>query len=146
MPGVALAAVEPEESPVMSGGPAGEHGIMGIGDGFVPGLVDMRTVDRVVRVSTGDAHAEAEWIRREHGYCVGRSAGANLIAARRLSAGGARVATVWPDCSDRYVSVGLAPPSSSDVRCSFRALCSERSRGMLHGNHDRCASSPEDTA
>jgi cysteine synthase A len=133
MPGVRIAAVEPDESAVMSGGSAGEHGIMGIGDGFVPDLVDMGAVDEVVRVSTDEAHAAADRIRREHGYCVGRSAGANMVAARRLLEPHGGVATVWPDCADRYVSVGLEAPSSDEVTCALRAGCRERARRMLGG-------------
>jgi cysteine synthase len=135
MPGVRVAAVEPEESSVMSGGPPGCHGIMGIGDGFIPGLVDMKEVDEVVRVSTAEAHTEADRIRREHGYCVGRSAGANTVAARMLSRKypGASVATLWPDCANRYVSVGLEPPSSAEVRCSLRAACDGSTREMMGG-------------
>ena len=133
MPGVRIAAVEPEESAVMSGGTAGEHGIMGIGDGFIPDLVDMELVDEVVRVSTADAHAAAERLRREHGYCVGRSSGANTVAALRLRERGGAVATVWPDCADRYVSVGLEPPASDEVSCPLRSACEARGRAMLGG-------------
>jgi cysteine synthase A len=133
MRGVSIAAVEPEESAVMSGGCAGDHGIAGIGDGFIPDLVDMEIVDEVVRVSTADAHAAAERIRREHGYCVGHSAGANMVAALRLRERGGTVATVWPDCADRYVSLGLASPSSDEVRCPLRSACEVRAREMLGG-------------
>jgi cysteine synthase A len=131
MPGVRLAAVEPEESAVMSGGTVSSHGIMGIGDGFIPALVDMKEVHEVIRVTTSDAHEEAERIRREHGYCVGRSAGANMLAARRLKDRGAIVATLWPDCSNRYVSLGLQPPSSEEVTCSLREDCTARTRALL---------------
>ncbi len=131
MPGVRVAAVEPDEAAVMSGGPVGDHGIMGIGDGFVPPIVDMAKVDEVVRVSTSDALAEAGRIRRVHGYCVGVSSGANMVAALRLAARGGAVATVWADCSDRYGSVGLAPPSSADVTCALKAACVERTERML---------------
>jgi hypothetical protein len=115
---------------------------MGIGDGFVPELVDLRAVDRIERVSTEDANAEAARIRRDHGYCVGRSAGANMVAARRLLDRGVEVATVWPDCSDRYVSLGLDPPSPRDTRCPLQPLCTERSHGMLRANDDRFAGHP----
>ncbi len=142
MPEVRIAAVEPAESSVMSGGPPGEHGIMGIGDGFVPALVDLAGVDRVIRVSTAEAHAAAERLRGDHGFCVGRSAGANTVAATRLLDGGVRVATVWPDCSDRYISVGLEPPDSADVQCPLRALCAARSRGMLVANDDTLVGFP----
>jgi cysteine synthase A len=131
MPGVRIAAVEPAESAVMSGREAGAHGIMGIGDGFVPDLMDMRQVDEVICVTTEDAHAEAERIRVEHGHCVGRSSGANMVAALRLKDRGATVATVWPDCADRYGSLGLQDPSDKDVTCPLRESCTKRTNDML---------------
>jgi cysteine synthase A len=129
-PGVRIVAVEPEESAVMSGGEAGDHGIMGIGDGFVPDIVDMSEVDEVECVNTADAHAAAEEIRARHGHCVGVSSGANMVAALRLSKRG-RVATVWADCADRYGSVGLEPPTSEDVSCPLKDRCVARGRALL---------------
>lgn len=123
-PGVRIVAVEPAESAVMLGRPAGEHGIQGIGDGFVPPIVDMSEIDSVDTVSTDEAHAEALRIHEQLGHCVGRSAGANMAVARRLAARGLRVATIFPDCSDRYVSLGLHPPSSEATTCEFRDRCS----------------------
>lgn len=142
MPGARLAAVEPEESAVLSGGPPGEHGIMGIGDGFVPALVDRAAIDEVVRVGTAEAHTAASRLRIQHGYCVGMSAGANMVAALRLRARGATVATVWPDCSDRYVSMGLGSAGSGDVRCPLKASCEARGRAML-GQDVLIAPSPD---
>ena len=127
-PEVRLVAVEPSESAVMGGGPPGEHGIQGIGDGFVPDLVDLAFVDEVLAVSTAEAHAEAVRIRGEHGYCVGRSAGANFLAARRLAERGEVVATLWPDGSERYASLGLEPPDADGVRCPQRWRCVARAR------------------
>jgi cysteine synthase A len=130
-PEVRLVAVEPEESQVMRGFPGGDHGINGIGDGFIPALIDMSAVDDVMCVSTQEAHAEATRIRTELGYCVGRSAGANMLVSLRLKALGATVVTLWPDCANRYVSVGLEPPSSADVRCHQRAECQLRTVELL---------------
>ena len=130
-PGLRIVAVEPTESAVMSGGEAGDHGIMGIGDGFIPALIDRSAVDGVEQVSTAKATEAAGRIRREHGYCVGVSAGANLIAAARERDRGVVVATVFPDCSDRYTSVGLEPPAAADVTCPLRPGCLHRSREML---------------
>ena len=76
-------------------------------------------------------NAEADRIRRVHGACVGISAGANMTAARRLHEGGATVATIWPDCSDRYLSVGLKPPATEDVSCPLKEECTARSQAML---------------
>ncbi len=126
-----LVAVEPAESAVMSGGIAGDHGIGGIGDGFIPGLIDMSLVDEVIAVATQDAHDEAARIRTEHGHCVGRSSGANMLAARRLRERGLEVVTLWPDCANRYVSVGLESPSSAEVRCALRPGCEARTRDLL---------------
>jgi cysteine synthase A len=129
-PQVRRVAVEPAESAVMSGGPPGEHGIQGIGDGFVPPLVDPAQIDDVVVVSTQEAHEESRRILREHGRCVGRSAGANFLAARRLAAQGLVVATLWPDGSERYGSFGLEPPGSPAVRCPRRDACAARTQRL----------------
>lgn len=131
MPAVRRVAVEPLESAVMSGGAAGDHGIMGIGDGFIPELLRMEDVDAVETVSTQEAFETAAAIRREHGFCIGISSGANFAVARRLRDRGALVATVWPDRSDRYVSVGLESSSSSEVRCHLKSCCEARTRTMM---------------
>lgn len=130
-PHARVVAVEPTESAVLSGGPVGEHGIMGIGDGFVPALVERGRIDEVITVSSEEAHAAAERIRREHGFCVGRSSGANLLAALRLGSLEGRVVTVFPDCSDRYQSLGLGSPGSPDVHCPMCERCRSRTRELL---------------
>jgi len=130
-PDLRIVAVEPAESNVMSGGCSGTHGIMGIGDGFIPELVDMGFVDEVACVSTAEAREAANAIRSRYGFCVGLSAGANLVAAGRQRDQGRVAATLWPDCSDRYVSVGLEPPSSREVNCPLKAACSARTRELL---------------
>ena len=131
MPGVRLVAVEPEESQVMRGGPAGDHDIQGIGDGFVPDLVDLRAIDEIMSVSSGRARAVAARVRAVHRYCVGLSSGANLAAALELRARGASVATVWPDSADRYASMGLSGGAPVDVRCPLRPFCQARARALL---------------
>jgi len=135
--GVRVAAVEPDESAVMSGDRAGDHGIMGIGDGFIPALVSMDKVDRVIRIKTADALAAAHHIREQFGYCVGISAGANTLAAFQLRQEGATVATLWPDCADRYVSVGLQAPATDDVKCPFKKVCAVRTATMLGDQRER---------
>lgn len=126
MPEVCIVAVEPEESAVMLGGEPGAHSILGIGDGFIPELVDMDFVDEVIAVSEADAGAAAQRIHDEFGYCVGMSAGANTVAANRLRDRGLKVVTVWPDCSDRYVSMGLLSPSEGDDSCPNSRRCAAR--------------------
>lgn len=130
-PGVRIVAVEPSESAVMSGGPAGEHGIMGIGDGFVPPIVDLARIDEVARVSTAEALAECRRLRAHHGWCVGLSAGANLLVATRMAAPGLAVATMWPDSADRYESVGLDPPSPGTTCCPLSYACQRRKTALL---------------
>ena len=110
----------------MLGGEPGSHSIMGIGDGFIPELVDMDFVDEVIAVSESDAAAAAQRIHDEFGYCVGMSAGANTVAANRLRDRGLKVVTVWPDCSDRYVSMGLHSPAEGDDSCPSSARCAAR--------------------
>jgi len=131
-PDLRVVAVEPSESAVMAGGEPGAHGIHGIGDGFIPPIVDMARVTDVETVTTDDAHAEAERIHEAHGYCVGMSSGANMLVALRLRERGLAVATVWPDCADRYGTMGLAGPAEEDHgACPLRSRCAERSQGRL---------------
>jgi len=89
-PKVSLVAVEPSEAAVMSGaGEIGGHKIAGIGDGFIPALMDMKMVDQVEAVESNEAVAMAKRLSREHGLLVGISAGANVLAARPESGHGA---------------------------------------------------------
>ena len=131
MPNVKLVAVEPAESNALCNGPIGEHGIMGIGDGFVPGLVDHGAIDRVMTVTTEEALESARNIRERLGYCVGISSGANMLAALRLRGEYANVLTIWPDSTDRYASVGLCPVSATESRCALKPFCDARARALL---------------
>jgi cysteine synthase A len=130
-PGLRVVAVEPSESNVMCGRSAGEHQIQGIGDGFIPPIVDMAQVSDVEAVPSDKARRVAEEIRRVHGHCVGMSSGANTAAARRLRDRGLTVVTVWADCSDRYGSMGLGGPDSAEVRCPLRESCAARGAELL---------------
>ena len=85
-PDVRIVAVEPAESPLLSEGQAGPHGIQGIGANFVPGNYDGAVVDEVLTVSTQDALAMARRLMREEGILAGISSGANVAAAVRLAA------------------------------------------------------------
>lgn len=106
-----IVAVEPAESAVMSGATRLKaHQIAGIGDGFIPDLVDMNLVDQVVKVNSGDAIKMAKRFVREMGLPVGISSGANYLAAvavaKRLGKG-KTVVTVLPDRMERYFSTPL---------------------------------------
>jgi cysteine synthase A len=109
-PGCRVVAVEPERSPVLSGGEPGYHSIQGIGAGFVPEILDPESYDEVMRVSDENAAATARRIAREEGLLVGISSGANCWAAievaRRLGAG-KTVVTVFCDTGERYLTTDL---------------------------------------
>lgn len=104
-------AVEPETSPVLSGGNAGPHKIQGIGAGFVPKIYDADLVDGVLRVSDEDAGATARRLAKEEGIHSGISAGAAVFAALSLAArpeyAGKTIVTVIPDTGTRYLSTWL---------------------------------------
>lgn len=110
-PGVKTVAVEPAESPVLSGGTAGMHGIQGIGAGFVPEVVDRSLIDEIIPVPTAAAVETARSLARKEGLLAGISSGAAcfaaLSAARRPENEGKLVVTVLPDSGERYLSTGL---------------------------------------
>jgi cysteine synthase A len=119
-PKVAIVAVEPEESAVMTGGAPGPHMIQGIGDGFVPAIVkgDRKglspVIDDVVRVRSSSAVDAAVSIEQRHGYCVGVSSGANFLVAKELLRDHENVVTVFPDGFNRYMSLGLSSAGKCD--------------------------------
>jgi cysteine synthase A len=106
-PRIRIAAVEPTESPVLSGGPAGAHKIDGIGAGFVVPLWQNGIADRIERVSTAEAKDMALRLAREEGLFAGTSTGANLVAALRLArelGPDATLVTVMCDTGMKYLS------------------------------------------
>ncbi len=113
-PGFEAVAVEPESSPVLSGGSAGRTRIQGIGAGFVPEILDCALVDRVLTVSDEAALVMSRRLAREEGILCGISAGANVAAALEY-AGEARnarklVVTIIPDFGERYLQTALFEP------------------------------------
>jgi len=109
-PGVQVVAVEPAESPVLEGGPAGPHRIEGVGIGYTPPLWDPTLVDEVVPVKTDDAKDMVRRIAREEGLFAGTSSGANVVAAievaKRLGSG-ATVVTLMADSGLKYLSTDV---------------------------------------
>lgn len=110
-PGVRVVAVEPAESPLLSGGKAGPHGIQGIGANFIPGNYDPSVVDEVMTVSTEEAYAFGRELAREEGLLCGISSGAALAAAVELSKRpemtGKTIVALLPDTGERYLSTPM---------------------------------------
>jgi cysteine synthase len=110
-PELRLVAVEPDSSPILSGGAKGPHAIQGIGAGFVPGVLNTKIYDEVVRVTNEDAFASARRIAREEGILVGISSGAAIWAteqvANRPENQGKLIMVIVPSNGERYLSTAL---------------------------------------
>ena len=110
-PGFKAIAVEPANSPVLSGGTHSPHKIQGIGAGFVPGIVEVAMFDEILTVTNEDAIAMAQRLMREQGLLCGISSGANVWAAlqvaRRPEMAGKLIAVVLPSTGERYLSTDL---------------------------------------
>ncbi len=111
LPGVKVVAVEPEDSPVLSGGQPGPHKIQGIGAGFVPGILDTKVIDEIIRIGNDTAFRTARDVARLEGLPVGISSGAALAAALELASRpenkGKRIVTIIPSFAERYLSTAL---------------------------------------
>ncbi|TDT45657.1 cysteine synthase A [Fonticella tunisiensis] len=110
IPGVKIVAVEPEASPVLSGGAPGPHKIQGIGAGFVPDIVDRSVIDEIVRVTNEDAFETSRRVGKMEGILVGISSGAAISAALKKAAElgpGKRIVVIAPDTGERYLSTEL---------------------------------------
>lgn len=106
-PAVKILAVEPKNSAALLGGEPGLHQIQGIGDGFVPDVLDVSMIDGVLTVSDEEAVATTRRLSREEGLLVGTSSGANVFAALQVDNGKNRVVTILPDRAERYFSTAL---------------------------------------
>lgn len=110
-PSVKLIAVEPDMSPILSGGKAGPHQLQGIGANFIPGNMDMKLVDKVIPVSAENAGKTAREAAVREGLLIGISSGAALYAALELSKdpeyAGKKIVVLLPDNGERYLSTWL---------------------------------------
>ena len=110
-PSVKIVAVEPEDSPLLSCGKAGEHGIQGIGANFIPELLDLNVVDEIMTASTEDSYDAARALAESEGLLVGISSGAALhaaeILAQRPENAGKNIVVILPDTGMRYFSTSM---------------------------------------
>ena len=106
-----MVALEPEDSPVLSGGNAGPHKIQGIGAGFVPEVLNTEIYDEVFKAPADDAFAAAKLLAKKEGISVGISSGAALFGAitlaKRPENKGKVIVAILPDSGDRYYSTAL---------------------------------------
>lgn len=108
---IRIVAVEPKDSPVLSGGNAGAHKLQGIGAGFVPKILDTKIYDEIITVANEDAFAMGKLLGKKEGVLVGISSGAALYAAielaKRTENAGKNIVVLLPDTGDRYLSTPL---------------------------------------
>jgi len=109
-PDIKIYAVEPKNSPVLSGGKVGRHAIQGIGAGFVPEILNTKIYDGIIQVSDEDARETTRRVAKEEGILVGISSGAAAYAALQTAKGKGRdkhLLVIFPDTGERYLSTGL---------------------------------------
>ncbi len=139
-PDIKIVALEPSESPIISGGEPGIHGIQGIGDGFLPPIITdgagglNELIDATSCVSTIEAEETAKYLGKL-GICVGISSGANFCVAKRIAKKYGTTVTVFPDGYSKYKSLGLVRrgegscPFQED-KCSIDQKCYKKDFGM----------------
>ena len=106
-PSVRVVAVEPSDSPVLSGGKPGPHKIQGIGAGFIPKTYKASVVDEIIRVQNDDAIRTSRELAKLEGLLVGISSGAAVYAATELANEGKMIVALLPDTGERYLSTIL---------------------------------------
>lgn len=107
---IKIYAVEPEDSPILSGGAPGPHKIQGIGAGFVPSVLDTKIYDEVIRISNEESFETAREVAKNDGILCGISAGAAIAAAKQVAkklGKGKKVLAILPDSGERYLSTAL---------------------------------------
>lgn len=110
-PNIKIVAVEPFNSPVISGGKAGAHGLQGIGAGFIPQTLNINIIDEIIKVKENDAYATGREIAKNEGILIGISAGAAVYAAKELAKReenhNKNIVVIIPDNGERYLSTPM---------------------------------------
>ena len=110
-PDIKIVGIEPVDSPVLSGGKAGAHGLQGIGAGFIPEILNTEIIDEIITVSTNEAYEASRMIAKREGLLVGISSGAALhsalLLAKKQENKGKNIVVILPDTGDRYLSTDV---------------------------------------
>ena len=110
-PAIKVVAVEPKDSPVLSGGQPGPHKLQGIGAGFVPSILNTQVYDEIITISTEEAYSTGRTLAHQEGILVGITSGAALYAAIQLAKrpenAGKNIVVLLPDSGDRYLSTPM---------------------------------------
>lgn len=110
-PDIKIVGIEPADSPVLSGGKAGAHGLQGIGAGFIPEILNTEIIDEIITVSTNEAYEASRMMAKREGVLVGISSGAALhgalLLAKKPENKGKNIVVILPDTGDRYLSTDL---------------------------------------
>ena len=110
-PDIKIVGIEPVDSPVLSGGKAGAHGLQGIGAGFIPEILNTEIIDEIITASTNEAYEASRMMAKREGVLVGISSGAALygalLLAKRQENKGKNIVVILPDTGDRYLSTDL---------------------------------------
>lgn len=104
---IKIVAVEPAESPLISKGIAGQHGIQGIGANFIPEILDRNIIDEVYTVTTDEAYESSREVAQKEGLLVGISSGSVIAAAKHYAKNNKKVVIILPDSGERYLSTEL---------------------------------------
>ena len=110
-PDIKIIGIEPSDSPVLSGGKAGAHGLQGIGAGFIPEILNTEIIDEIITVTTNEAYDASRMMAKREGVLVGISSGAALhsalLLAKKPENKGKNIVVILPDTGDRYLSTDL---------------------------------------
>ncbi|MCI9131858.1 cysteine synthase A [Thomasclavelia cocleata] len=106
-PDIKIIGIEPKDSPLITKGNSGSHGLQGIGANFIPEILDLDLIDEVITVSTEDAYDTAKIVAKKEGLLIGISSGATLYGATKIDDQNKNIIVLLPDTGERYLSTDL---------------------------------------